>query len=174
VKDAFGSVTDVGGALGPSTYNLVIHGGKTEDQRLTMNGVSLSTMIGGGWGGGAIPNPSGFSEVTIDTAAVSAELATGGVRINFIPKDGGNQLRGTIFGSFANDSMQGEHFRTRDFAPIQANTVRELGLQSGNRQTDQAGPLWFNVVRASRRTLCSGMFHNKNAATRTPSRSITT
>jgi carboxypeptidase family protein len=167
VKDAFGSVTDVGGALGPSTYNLVIHGGKTEDQRLTMNGVSLSTMIGGGWGGGAIPNPSGFSEVTIDTAAVSAELATGGVRINFIPKDGGNQIRGTIFGSFANDSMQGEHTRTRGtFAPIRANTVKQnWDFNPGIGGPIKRDRLWFYVsARAERAdTFVPGMFHNKNA-----------
>src|SRR4051812_36730901 len=43
---------DVGGALGPNTLALAIHGGKTQDQRFTMNGISLSTMIGGGGGGG--------------------------------------------------------------------------------------------------------------------------
>ncbi|MBI4520274.1 MAG: carboxypeptidase regulatory-like domain-containing protein, partial [Gemmatimonadetes bacterium] len=44
---------DVGGALGPETRALVAHGGRTNDQRFMMNGVSLSSMIGGGWGGGA-------------------------------------------------------------------------------------------------------------------------
>jgi hypothetical protein len=110
VRDGFGAVTDVGGATGPSTLALSAHGGKTEDQRLLMNGVALSTMIGGGWGGGAIPNASGTSEFAIDTAAVDATAATGGVRINFIPRDGGNRVSGTIAGSFANDSMQPDSF----------------------------------------------------------------
>ena len=86
---------DVGGALGPNTLALGIHGGQTQDQRLTMNGVSLSTMIGGGWGGGTIPNPAGVSEMLFDTSAVDASLSTGGVRINFIAKDGGNKFEGT-------------------------------------------------------------------------------
>ena len=39
-----------------------------------------------------------------------AELATGGVRINFIPKEGGNAFRGVAFGSFTNSSLQGSNF----------------------------------------------------------------
>ena len=33
VRNGFGAVTDVGGATGPDTLALSIHGGKTEDQR---------------------------------------------------------------------------------------------------------------------------------------------
>src|SRR4029078_6327541 len=98
---------DVGGALRPNTLALAIHGGKTQDQRFTMNGISLSTMIGGGWGGGTIANPAGVSEMLFDTSAVDASLATGGVRINFIAKDGGNKFTGTASGSFANSSIAG-------------------------------------------------------------------
>ena len=72
VRNGFGPVTDVGGATGPDTLALSIHGGKTEDQRLLVNGVALSTMIGGGWGGGAIPNMSGQSEIAYDYSAVDA------------------------------------------------------------------------------------------------------
>ena len=97
---------DVGGALGPETRALVAHGGRTEDQRFMMNGVSLSSMIGGGWGGGAIPNATGVQEMVFDTASVNADLATGGVRINFIAREGGNQYHGTLFANFANDAMQ--------------------------------------------------------------------
>ena len=97
---------DVGGALGPETRALVAHGGRTEDQRFMMNGVSLSSMIGGGWGGGAIPNATGVQEMVFDTASVDASLATGGVRINFIAREGGNQYHGTLFGNFANGNMQ--------------------------------------------------------------------
>jgi hypothetical protein len=110
---------DVGGALGPNTLALGIHGGQTQDQRLTMNGVSLSTMIGGGWGGGTIPNTAGVQEILFDTSAVDASLSTGGVRINFISKEGGNRYSGTVFGNFANDGMQGSNYTQR---------VKDLGL----------------------------------------------
>ena len=103
---------DVGGALGPNTLALAIHGGKTQDQRFTMNGISLSTMIGGGWGGGTIPNPAGVSEMLFDTSAVDASLSTGGVRINFIAKDGGNRFAGTVV-QLRELSMQGDNFTPR-------------------------------------------------------------
>jgi len=99
---------DVGGSLGPSTESLSAHGSRLQDQRQAVNGVALSTMIGGGWGGGAVPNATGTSEFAIDTAAVDAALATGGPRVNFIPKDGGNRYSGTLYGSYATESFQSE------------------------------------------------------------------
>ena len=117
------SQQNVGGSLGPETRALAAHGGRTEDQRFMMNGVSLSSMISGGWGGGAIPNATGVQEMVFDTASVSADLATGGVRINFIAREGGNQFHGSLFGNFANDSMQSsnvdDELRARN--PLLAN-----------------------------------------------------
>ena len=84
---------DVGGAKGPDTLALLIHGSRTSDQKVTQNGVPLSSMVGGGWGSGSITNPIATQEITIDTSGVSAELSTGGVRINLIPREGGNTFR---------------------------------------------------------------------------------
>jgi hypothetical protein len=159
---------DVGGALGPNTLALAIHGGKTQDQRFTMNGISLSTMIGGGWGGGTIPNPAGVSEMLFDTSAVDASLSTGGVRINFIAKDGGNRFAGTGSFSFANDSMQGNNFTQR---------LKDLGLTTPGgilKNWDFApgfgGPLvkdkvWFYLSGRSQgaNTNVPGQFYNLNA-----------
>ena len=132
VRNGFGPVTDVGGATGPDTLALSIHGGKTEDQRLLVNGVALSTMIGGGWGGGAIPNMSGQSEIAYDYSAVDATISTGGVRINFIPRDGCNRFSGTIAGNIATDGMQPDTFRTitrgsTSFPNFRASTVKRNG-----------------------------------------------
>ena len=159
---------DVGGALGPNTLALAIHGGKTQDQRFTMNGISLSTMIGGGWGGGTIPNPAGVSEMLFDTSAVDASLSTGGVRINFIAKDGGNKYSGTASGSFANSSMQGNNFTPR---------LQALGLTTPGGITKNwdfspgfGGPLvtdklWFYLSGRSQGadTQVPGQFYNLNA-----------
>jgi len=159
---------DVGGALGPNTLALGIHGGRTQDQRFTMNGISLSTMIGGGWGGGTIPNPSGVSEMLFDTSAVDASLSTGGVRINFIAKDGGNRYSGTASFLFANDKMQGSNFTPR---------VQALGLTTPGGITKNwdfspgfGGPLvkdkvWFYLSGRYQgaNTLVPGQFYNLNA-----------
>jgi len=159
---------DVGGALGPNTLALGIHGGRTNDQRFTMNGISLSTMIGGGWGGGTIPNQAGVAEMQFDTSAVDASLSTGGVRINFIARDGGNKFSGTVFADFANDKMQGDNYTAR---------LKALGLTTpgGIRKNWDVNPgfggplmkdkLWFYLSGRSQGadTLVPGQFYNLNA-----------
>ena len=89
---------DVGGSVGDMTGVYAIHGGQLQDSRQMINGVST------GWGNEAFeslftPNMSAIQEVVVDTAG-SAENEVGGVRTNLIPKDGGNNFSGTIFGSF--------------------------------------------------------------------------
>ena len=158
---------DVGGALGPNTLALGIHGGQTQDQRLTMNGISLSTMIGGGWGGGTIPNAAGVSETAFDTSAVDASLSTGGIRINFIAKDGGNKFAGTVFANFANDSMQGSNYTDR---LKQAGLATPGGIvKNWDFNPGFGGPLakdklWFYLSGRSQGadTLVPNQFYNKN------------
>jgi hypothetical protein len=171
VRNGFAPVTDVGGSSGPDTLALNIHGGKTEDQRLLVNGVALSTMIGGGWGGGAIPNATGLSEVAYDYSAVDASISTGGVRINFIPRDGGNKLSGTIAGNIATDGLQPDTFSsvtrgTTTFPDFRASTVK----RNGEFNPGVGGPLvqdkmWYFLSGRYQvaNTYVTGMFHNKNA-----------
>jgi hypothetical protein len=158
---------DVGGSLGPSTESLVAHGSRLQDQRQAVNGVALSTMIGGGWGGGAVPNATGTSEFAVDTAAVDATLATGGPRVNFIPKDGGNQLSATIYGSYATAGFQTASTVTvGNFPPIQANTVQK----NGDFNPGVGGPLvkdklWFYFSGRYQvaDNYVPGMYHNLDA-----------
>jgi len=104
---------DVGGALGDPMPSLSVHGSRNVDQRITLNGVNTSTLQAGGNIGGSTPDVGTAAEVTIDTAAVNADLPTGGVRINFIPRDGGNTFASSNFFAFANDSMVGDNVTDR-------------------------------------------------------------
>ena len=114
-----------------------------------MNGVSLSSMIGGGWGGGAIPNATGLQEMVFDTASVSAELATGGVRINFIAREGGNELPRLDLRQLRERLLPGDQHRrptfwretrhwptpaasTRTGTSTRASAVRSSGTSSGS------------------------------------------
>lgn len=161
---------DVGGSLGPETRALVAHGGRTEDQRFMMNGVSLSSMIGGGWGGGAIPNATGVTEMVFDTASVSADLATGGVRINFIAREGGNQYHGTFAGAFANSSMQTSNIGS-DLLALNPNLVNAGGIDKNwDFNPGVGGPIvqdkmWFFLSGRYQgaNLFVPGMFYDKNA-----------
>jgi hypothetical protein len=103
--------TDVGG----SNLQLVggsvrLHGSREQDQRVTLNGINTMTLQAGGNIGGQIPDVGSASEVTVDHTSVSAELPTGGVRINFIPRDGGNRYSNSTFFTFTNGSLMSSNF----------------------------------------------------------------
>jgi Carboxypeptidase regulatory-like domain len=103
------SAPDSGGAMGDTMAQLTIHGSRPGDQRVMQNGVNTMTLQVNGDRGIAVPNPGMASEVTIDTSGLSAEQSQGGVRINYIPRDGGNRFSGTTFVSFTNNSLQGNN-----------------------------------------------------------------
>ena len=69
------------------------------------NGVNTMTLQVNGDRGIAVPNPGMASEVTIDTSGLSAEQGQGGIRINYIPRDGGN----TFSGSTVRDVREQRH-----------------------------------------------------------------
>src|SRR5688572_10011976 len=105
---------DVGGSVVQEVASLEANGGRTSDQRMMVNGVALSSGIAGGWGGGAVPNATGTAEFAIDVSGVDAQAATGGVRINFIPRDGGNRFSGTVFGSYATGDWAADNYTGTD------------------------------------------------------------
>ena len=156
---------DVGGALGANMTDLIAHGSKASDQRIMQNGISLATNAGGR--AGAVPNMTAFQEVTIDSGAVDASRAEGGVRVNFVPREGGNTFRGNGFFGFANNAMQSSNFTQR---------LQGLGLQtpaSVKRVWDFnpgfGGPikqdkLWYYLtIRHQGAYNYVGLFYNKNA-----------
>ena len=123
---------NAGGALGDSQVNLQIHGSKAGDMRLTQNGVPLATLQSNGSLGIATPNVGAMQEVTMDTSAVSAELSTGGPRINMIPRDGGNSFKGTVYVAGSHGNLQGDNFTQR---------LKDLGLKSSSDKINKNGDI---------------------------------
>jgi hypothetical protein len=117
------SARDVGGAGGDTMSQLTIHGSKPGDQRVMQNGVNTMTLQVNGDRGIAVANPGMASEVTIDTSGLSAEQGQGGIRINYIPRDGGNTFSGSLFLTFANSDMQSDNL---------TDDLRARGLPSPN------------------------------------------
>ncbi len=115
---------DQGGVMGSETTSLTFHGARTTDVRVTLNGISTMTLQAGGAIGGSNPDVSTTQEVTLDTNAVSAELATGGMRINFVPRDGGNTFKASIYGTFSHENLQGDNLTQR---------LQDAGLPSADK-----------------------------------------
>jgi hypothetical protein len=125
IPGTLGGGNDVGGSLIQDVgQSVIVHGSRNVDQRVTVNGVSTMTLQAGGNIGGQTPDVGSASEVTVDTNSLSADLPTGGVRINFVPKDGGNRFSNSTFLTFANESLQGDNF---------SDELRAAGLGTPNK-----------------------------------------
>jgi hypothetical protein len=85
----------------------MINGSKFGMQEPMIDGMRV------GFGGGsfmtlAYPDTN-TEEINLGITNVSAEAETGGVRVNIIPRSGGNQLTGALFGSFTNEALQSDN-----------------------------------------------------------------
>lgn len=136
------SESNVGGARSGSQQRLTVHGSVSADATIEVDGISMNS-----WGDVQPNHNEGlWQEVTVQTAGLGSEVATGGVRVNLIPRDGGNLLSGTTFVGYAGRSMQGDNL-TPD--------LKALGVTSGDAvkllfdvSTSLGGPirkdkLWF-------------------------------
>jgi hypothetical protein len=164
----YGNAQDVGGAAGTASPAIAIHGGRDRDQIPLQNGVTIGSPAETGFSSTINMNPIATQEIAIDTASVSAELPSGGVRINYVARDGGNVFGGTVFGSFANDKMQGSNFTT---------ALRDAGLRTPDSMKKNwdfnpglGGPIrrdkiWFfaSYRYYSQSNFAGGSLHNVNA-----------
>ncbi|HMF98794.1 MAG TPA: carboxypeptidase-like regulatory domain-containing protein, partial [Vicinamibacterales bacterium] len=100
---------DVGGSAGEHQNQLKAHGGSFNDRIVQMDGIMNANMACNYSCTGVSTNDQSTQELSYEFGAISAEVAGGGVRVNIIPKDGGNRFSGSAFGNFANDKMQGNN-----------------------------------------------------------------
>jgi hypothetical protein len=73
----------------------------------------LNNLCGSGQYSGNYWNDGMFQEISYSTGADSAEMGQGGLRINMIPRDGGNTFRGSFFGNWTGESWQGSNLTDR-------------------------------------------------------------
>src|SRR4029078_7171221 len=92
-----GALAAVGGTTNLQNTTFSIHGGRTSDTRLQLDGVRLGNVLSPGEFSNFVPDNGATQEVAVDYGAISAEIAQGGLRINIIPKEGGNSFRGGLF-----------------------------------------------------------------------------
>ncbi len=87
------SAPDVGGTAGMQQTYMAVHGSERRDNAIQIDGMSVNGIEGDG----AIQNyfnQGMFEEMSYSTSALGAEVASSGVRLNMIPKDGSNSLQG--------------------------------------------------------------------------------
>src|SRR5690606_5466786 len=101
-----------------------------------IDGVQIRNLGDAGRASNFVPDMGSTQELTIDYAAGSAEQMTGGLRINYVPKEGGNTVRGSLFATGVNSSFQGDNLTKdlQDRGLPQANAMKrafDLNLAGG-------------------------------------------
>jgi hypothetical protein len=115
---------DVGGSAGEEQNYLAVHGGSYTDTIRTMDGMTFSNFACDYSCTGVSSNDAMTEELSYEYAANSAEVGTGGVRVNIIPKEGGNQLSGSAFFSFTGEEMVDDNL---------TQELIDLGVNSSER-----------------------------------------
>lgn len=154
---------DVGGNKDPISQYITIHGSRTADSRVLLDGMRFNAE---GQGRGFYFNPAAAQEVSVELGGQTAEFEAGGVQVNMVPKEGGNTFSGFFVGNYTNHRLSSDNLN---------NDLRARGLQVVNT-TDLiyeangalGGPLrqdklWFFTAHRKwgYRNLIAGNFYNK-------------
>jgi len=160
--------TDYGGTNNLNLSTLTVHGSRTGDQRVMVDGMSISATSGNGELSNFIPDMTATQEVAVSYSAGAAEQAFGGVQMNLIPREGGNVFKGSVFATGVNSKFQSDNY---------SDELKAAGLRTPNSiklvydlNPGVGGPivkdkLWFySAVRwQTTQTYVAGLWENKNA-----------
>lgn len=139
------NVPDVGGTRSIASTNLSAHGASAAHQTVQVDGMMVNTILSNGINLGYFQD-SQNQEVSVESGGGSAEVSSGGVRVNMIPRDGGNTFSGSLFLGGSDGSWQSDNFSQR---------LKDYGLRAISRVSKtwdfnpaQGGPLlkdrlWF-------------------------------
>jgi hypothetical protein len=168
VSGTRGTLADVGGTNNLQNMTLTMHGGRSYDTRLMVDGIRIGNAGSGGEFTNYVPDMGSTQELVIDYAAISAEQMTGGVRLNYVPKDGGNQFSGSFFGTGVNGDFQSnnldDELRARQLtAPNKMKLTYDVNASVGG--PIKQDKLWFYSAARwqDNESYVAGAFANKNA-----------
>jgi hypothetical protein len=157
---------DVGGTAF-SAVGLAIHGSRLNEQAALYDGMNFNNGQGrGGQFIAIVTNDATVQEMAIETAGLSAESEASGVRVNLVPRDGGNQFSGLFIGAFSNNDLQSDNLNDR----LRARGLTSSTTVKRSYDIDPAlgGPivrdkLWFwgSVRKQSAELTLAGIYYNQ-------------
>jgi hypothetical protein len=135
-------------------YNLTSHGSNTSDFTMAIDGLRVNNLCGSGQYSGFYMNDAAVQELNYSTGSESAEIQSSGIRVNQVPKDGGNKFSGSFFLYGQGSSLQSDN-RTDVMKALQANGLPLISI-AGTAYDWQINPsfggplakdkLWFYVT----------------------------
>jgi hypothetical protein len=158
-------IMDPGGLSGEgsgTSGTVTAHG--NSEVRTLVNGVSVASASGTGNTGAS--NVAAYQEMDIDIGG-SAEQKEGGVRMNLIPREGGNTFRGMMYFGYAHESMEGTNIDQELInkglrTPNSLKQYRDINPSFGGPIKRDA--VWFHAtVRHLHIGSFAPIYYNKNA-----------
>ena len=144
-----GVITNVNDTVtGTAATSFPIHGGRTNEGRLSLDGLTVGSPPGGNSATSYVIDVGQSQEVTFVTAGGLGESETAGLTMNIVPKSGGNTLHGSLFASgtaanFHSNNLTAELTAQGVTAPTPLKKVYDLsGTVGGPIVTDR---LWYFV-----------------------------
>src|SRR6187455_925749 len=153
---------------GPVFAIFPIHGGRGVESRLTVDGLNIGNPPGGNQPSNYVADVGNATEVSMTSSGGLGEAETAGLTINIVPKQGGNNLSGMVFGSGFSKGMQSDNYD----AELQARGVRAPNpvYHVYDFNVAVGGPivkdkLWFymSVRQQGQRQDTLNLYHNLNA-----------
>jgi len=114
------SLPDIGGARAMEQVLMYGNGAGGKDTTVLVDGMQVNSIIGDG-AYQMYFNPQMNAETSFTTSGAGADTQRGGIRVNMVPKDGGNQFSGTGFFGGSHRDWQADVWNPR---------FGELGVQS--------------------------------------------
>src|SRR4029453_1781358 len=106
-------------AIGPVTTQNPIHGGRANESRLTLDGLTVGNPVGGNQPPNYVADVANADEVSFTTSGGLGGSETAGIVMNIVPKTGGNKVQGSIFFSGTGEALQSSNF---------TQAIRDAGL----------------------------------------------
>ena len=139
------SIPDVGGSRAMQQTYMSTHGMDATNNTVLVDGL----MVNGLQSDGAVQsyfNDAMNQEVSYQTSGIGADTSAGGVRLNMIPKEGGNRYTGSFFSSWRDGKWQSDNF-TQDLKdrglPNASKIQRIYDLNFSEGGPIKKDTLWF-------------------------------
>ena len=142
------NVPDYGGSMQVQQTYVAAHGVPSPRDTYLLDGLLINTTQGDGMIQTYVDDEI-ISEHVVQTSIVPVEVSAGGVYINMIPKDGGNQFHGDLFLGWVNSDFVGSNVTAAEVARnlVGQSKVTEIqdfdGSIGGPIKKDK---LWFLIT----------------------------
>jgi hypothetical protein len=150
------AATGMGGSTGTDTSTkLASHGGKPGDMMIELNGVSVNAFNADSARTYIQFQDGTVNEYAFEVSGNSAERESGGVRINLIPKEGGNRYSGNFFLSGSGSGLQSDNM---------TEELQRLGVRDADRTKElwTVNPSFGGPIAQNRLWFYGGYSHSVN------------